>query len=466
MRHKYNKLFLIFATVFTSSMSIAQNVGIGTATPNASAKLDVTSTNSGILVPRVALTATNAAGPITAPATSLLVYNTTTAGVTPNNVTPGYYYWNGTVWLRLSNSGENDWTKAATAATPAIKTDDQYVTGKVGIGDFSASSPLWPLQINSTGDNPFLFLNTTSATNKRVRLQFGQNGVQNWELATDAAVNNTDDFYFYNRITSTFGPLIKNNGFVGIGTTNPQVRLAINGNGTNVYNTDLWTENNAHVQGNETLTQGGRGRLRIGTAWNYIGLYSEASSTGVNNDLVLGASSALVRVGPNGGGQNLKVSGLEGTGNRRVYADANGVLNVSSTNVLVSSNHTTGTSAANTSKVVIAAGSAMNVAVGDVIIIDANVGLRLTGGSNTDDFFIRAVKTGTSVCTCSSGTNPVNLNYRPDEDGNDHDNVKIISYLDYCTVTTAGTLLMNLTVQNTGDDGWEHSQAVMVVRKE
>ena len=47
-------------------------------------------------MPRVALTATNAVGPISAPdgpADALMVYNTATAGVAPNNVTPGFYYW-------------------------------------------------------------------------------------------------------------------------------------------------------------------------------------------------------------------------------------------------------------------------------------------------------------------------------------------------------------------------------------
>lgn len=78
-----------------------QNVGINAtgATPNASAMLDISDANKGLLIPRVALTATNAAGPITSPATSLLVYNTATAGVVPDNVIPGYYYWNGTAWI-------------------------------------------------------------------------------------------------------------------------------------------------------------------------------------------------------------------------------------------------------------------------------------------------------------------------------------------------------------------------------
>jgi hypothetical protein len=72
----------------------------------------------------------------------------------------------------------------------------------------------------------------------------------------------------------------------------------VNGAGTTVYNTDIWSENNIHVQGNETMTQGGRGRLRVGSAWGYQGLYTDPTSTSANNDLILGASSGTVRVGP------------------------------------------------------------------------------------------------------------------------------------------------------------------------
>lgn len=39
--------------------------------------------------------------------------------------------------------------------------------------------------------------------------------------------------------------------------------------------------------------------MRIGTAWGYMGLYAETSSAGSANDLVLGAGSGYVRVGPN-----------------------------------------------------------------------------------------------------------------------------------------------------------------------
>lgn len=57
---------------FTSS---AQSVGVGTASPNASAILDVTSTTKGVLYPRMTTTQRNA---ITSPATGLTIFNTTT----------------------------------------------------------------------------------------------------------------------------------------------------------------------------------------------------------------------------------------------------------------------------------------------------------------------------------------------------------------------------------------------------
>lgn len=90
----------------------AQNIGINVngASPNASALLDIDGSGlpangqRGLLVPRVALTATNAASPVSAPATSLLVYNTATAGAVPNNVTPGYYYWDGAQWIRFATT--------------------------------------------------------------------------------------------------------------------------------------------------------------------------------------------------------------------------------------------------------------------------------------------------------------------------------------------------------------------------
>jgi hypothetical protein len=91
-------IIIAFSLVFLSGKA---QTGIGTTTPDASAKLDVSATNKGFLPPRIALTATNAASPVTSPAVGLLVYNTSTAGTAPNNVAPGYYFWNGSAWVAI-----------------------------------------------------------------------------------------------------------------------------------------------------------------------------------------------------------------------------------------------------------------------------------------------------------------------------------------------------------------------------
>ncbi len=108
-------LYLTLFGLFFSITSLAQT-GIGTTTPNASAKLDVSATDRGFLPPRVALTAANTFSPITgtsSAAAGLLVYNTATAGTAPNNVVPGYYYWNGTTWIQISGGLLIDNSKSA-----------------------------------------------------------------------------------------------------------------------------------------------------------------------------------------------------------------------------------------------------------------------------------------------------------------------------------------------------------------
>ena len=100
MRKLTNLVLIISSTLLLNIQIYAQNVGINSdgSSPDASAMLDIKSTDKGLLIPRVALTNTSLASPITSPATSLLVYNTATTG----DVTPGYYYWNGNQWVRFA----------------------------------------------------------------------------------------------------------------------------------------------------------------------------------------------------------------------------------------------------------------------------------------------------------------------------------------------------------------------------
>lgn len=123
------KKVLLFFLLFVSQAAFAQT-GIGTTTPNASAKLDVSATDRGFLPPRVTLTAANAFAPITgtsSAAAGLLVYNTATAGTAPNNVIPGYYYWNGSIWIQISGGLIIDNSKSASFTLAAADNNKVFL---------------------------------------------------------------------------------------------------------------------------------------------------------------------------------------------------------------------------------------------------------------------------------------------------------------------------------------------------
>ena len=83
---------LVFSLGWSAAM--AQSVGINSdgSTPHASAILDVSSTTKGFLAPRMT---TSQRAAITSPATGLLVYQT--------DGTPGYYYFDGSVWVPIGS---------------------------------------------------------------------------------------------------------------------------------------------------------------------------------------------------------------------------------------------------------------------------------------------------------------------------------------------------------------------------
>lgn len=112
------KVYLSVLCLFIFNLSNSQSVSInGTGTaPDASAILDMSVVNNkGLLIPNITLTGSSDNTTITSPASGLMIYNTATAG----DVTPGYYYYNGTNWERLANgsfSFENGITKTSSDA--------------------------------------------------------------------------------------------------------------------------------------------------------------------------------------------------------------------------------------------------------------------------------------------------------------------------------------------------------------
>ncbi|UPQ78067.1 hypothetical protein M0M57_10580 [Flavobacterium azooxidireducens] len=94
------KILLATLFIISSINSVQAQVGIGTTAPNGA--LDITSTNEGLLIPRVALVNTTTVTVLTGTA-SELVYNTATSG----DVTPGFYYLSTATgpWIRLATGG-------------------------------------------------------------------------------------------------------------------------------------------------------------------------------------------------------------------------------------------------------------------------------------------------------------------------------------------------------------------------
>lgn len=102
MKTKYffTALGLVFFTYIKSQ------VGIGTVTPSDAAVLELSSTDKGLLIDTVTLTSAILPAPFTSNIEGMFVYNTATAGTSPNNVVPGLYYNNGLKWILMSITGE------------------------------------------------------------------------------------------------------------------------------------------------------------------------------------------------------------------------------------------------------------------------------------------------------------------------------------------------------------------------
>ena len=111
----------------TELMTLMPNgqIGINSPSPDASAQLDIISSNKGVLLPRIALTSSTDQSTITSPATGLLVYNTGAAGLTYK----GYVFWNGSEWRIFNNISSSTGTIGSITCTDVTMTPNQYTSG-------------------------------------------------------------------------------------------------------------------------------------------------------------------------------------------------------------------------------------------------------------------------------------------------------------------------------------------------
>ncbi len=83
--------------ILFSKVDAQIKIGDNPTTINANSVLEMESTNKGMLLPRLALSATTNVSPLSAHVAGMVVYNTATAG----DVLPGYYYNDGAKWIRI-----------------------------------------------------------------------------------------------------------------------------------------------------------------------------------------------------------------------------------------------------------------------------------------------------------------------------------------------------------------------------
>ncbi len=211
------------------------NVGINNPTPHAKSLLDLTSSDKGLLTPR--LTAAQRTAMFPAPdatAKGMLVYQT--------DAVQGYYYYDGATWQMLQVGGTG-WGLIGNAGTsPATNfigtTDNQGFAirtnniervsvaqnGKVGIG---ITSPNWQLDVldNSTATGQMAIRNLNSAGWSSLNI-FNHNltghayfGMHNPSGVGFAGTNTASPFALY---TSALPRLhVTAGGDVGIGTQTP-----------------------------------------------------------------------------------------------------------------------------------------------------------------------------------------------------------------------------------------------------
>jgi hypothetical protein len=156
------KIYLLIAGSLlmagTSVFAQKENVGIGTSNPDASAVLDLQSSNKGLLIPRMSLEQRKN---INRPATGLMIYQT--------SENPGFYFYNGNDWKPLTEATED-------AKSVAFDADNWGLNGNAVLGtNFLGTTNTQPLRFKVNSTNAGLIDYSATSRNTFIGFQAGLN---------------------------------------------------------------------------------------------------------------------------------------------------------------------------------------------------------------------------------------------------------------------------------------------------
>lgn len=136
-------LLLILYVIAFSNIHAQMKIGNNPTSINSNSLLELEHGSKGMLLPRLSLNSTAAAAPLSAHVAGMVVYNTASV----SDVTPGYYYDDGSKWVRLNDREEEPWRNATTlTAATSSSTDITYKGGNMGI---ALNTPQVPLHIDA-----------------------------------------------------------------------------------------------------------------------------------------------------------------------------------------------------------------------------------------------------------------------------------------------------------------------------
>ena len=177
---------MMICTGILPKLNAQLKVGANPTTVNSNSVLEMESSNKGVLLPRVALTGTSSAAPLTAFVKGMIVYNTAAAGSGAAAVSPGFYYCDGASWQKLVTAGTTDiketWRNATTlTASDSSSTNVVFNKGNIGINTGTAA-PAAKLEVNGT----FKLTDGTQGAGRT--LVSDANGLAQWKASAGTTV--------------------------------------------------------------------------------------------------------------------------------------------------------------------------------------------------------------------------------------------------------------------------------------